>query len=270
MGVLNLLVVMGYALTTFLTIRWMINGSRESSSGAGPVMLGITIVAALHAVSLTPLLTSSTPPNLALGTTLSVAALIIVLLFLITCLRRPLTTLGVLVLPAAGLASLIGWVLPGPAYTPFVNSVSALTHMLIACLAYGLLSLAVAQSLLLVTLEKLIRRRHPAGFLVNLPPMETMEDVLFHLIYSGFVLLTITLISGVIFSEQLFGRALLINHHVILALLAWLSFAALVIGRKLFGWRGRTAVNWTLTSFVLLVLGYFGSRVVLEIILATQ
>ena len=270
MWVLNLLVVMGYALTTFLTIRWMINGSRESSSGTGPVMLGITIVAALHAVSLTPLLTSSTPPNLALGTTLSVAALIIVLLFLITCLRRPLTTLGVLVLPAAGLASLIGWVLPGPAYTPFVNSVSALTHMLIACLAYGLLSLAVAQSLLLVTLEKLIRRRHPAGFLVNLPPMETMEDVLFHLIYSGFVLLTITLISGVIFSEQLFGRALLINHHVILALLAWLSFAALVIGRKLFGWRGRTAVNWTLTSFVLLVLGYFGSRVVLEIILATQ
>ena len=270
MWVLNLLVVMGYALTTFLTIRWMINGSRESSSGAGPVMLGITIVAALHAVSLTPLLTSSTPPNLALGTTGSVAALIIVLLFLITCLRRPLTTLGVLVLPAAGLASLIGWVLPGPAYTPFVNSVSALTHMLIACLAYGLLSLAVAQSLLLVTLEKLIRRRHPAGFLVNLPPMETMEDVLFHLIYSGFVLLTITLISGVIFSEQLFGRALLINHHVILALLAWLSFTALVIGRKLFGWRGRTAVNWTLTSFVLLVLGYFGSRVVLEIILATQ
>jgi len=141
--------------------------------------------------------------------------------------------------------------------------------MLIACLAYGFLSLAVAQSLLLVTLEKLIRHRHPAGFLSNLPPMETMEGVLFQLINAGFVLLTITLISGGIFSEQLFGRALLLNHHATLAVLAWLSFAALITGRRMFGWRSRTAVTWTLTSFILLVLGYFGTRVVLEVILAS-
>ena len=269
MGVLNLVVVMGYAMTTFLTIRWMIADSDQRDTGTGRVILSTTVVAVLHAASLTPLLTGSTSPNLALGTTLSVIALIIVVLFLITSLRRPLTALGVLVLPAAGLATLTGWVFPGPAYTPLVSSISALAHMLIACLAYGLLSLAVAQSLLLVTLEKLIRHSHPAGFLISLPPMETMENVLFQLINTGFALLTITLISGGIFSEQLFGRALLLNHHATLAVLAWLSFAALITGRRLFGWRGRTAVTWTLTSFILLVLGYFGTRVVLEVILAS-
>ncbi|MEE3287153.1 MAG: hypothetical protein VX249_03055, partial [Pseudomonadota bacterium] len=146
MGVLNLVVVMGYAMTTFLTIRWMIADSHQRDTGTDRVILSTTVVATLHGASLTPLLTGSTSPNLALGTTLSVIALIIVVLFLITSLRKPLTALGILVLPAAGLAALTGWVFPGPSYTPLVSSISALAHMLIACLAYGFLSLAVAQS----------------------------------------------------------------------------------------------------------------------------
>jgi ABC-type uncharacterized transport system permease subunit len=94
-----------------------------------------------------------------------------------------------------------------------------------------------------------------------------METLLFRIILAGFVLLTITLATGVIYSEELFGRAMRFNHKSLFGILSWLIFAALLGGRQLYGWRGRTAVRWTLTGFLMLVLAYVGSKFVLEIIL---
>jgi ABC-type uncharacterized transport system permease subunit len=102
----------------------------------------------------------------------------------------------------------------------------------------------------------------------SLPPVETMETLLFQLITVGFVLLTITLLSGIGFSSQLFGKAFVFNHHTVLSLLAWCSFATLLGGRLFAGWRGQFAVQWTLASFILLLLAYFGTRFVLEVLLA--
>ena len=95
-----------------------------------------------------------------------------------------------------------------------------------------------------------------------------MENVLFQMVYLGFALLTLTLLSGALSSGKMFGQALLFNHHTILALLAWISLAVLVLGRLLLGWRGRAAVLWTGLGFFLLATGYFGTRFVLEILLA--
>ena len=106
---------------------------------------------------------------------------------------------------------------------------------------------------------------HP--MFADLPPLLTMEAMLFRLIHVAFLLLTVTLVSGIFFSEDLFGRALRFDHKTVFAMLSWLIFVALLLGRHLRGWRGRIALRWTLTGFAALLLAYVGSRFVLEVIL---
>jgi ABC-type uncharacterized transport system permease subunit len=120
-------------------------------------------------------------------------------------------------------------------------------------------------------LMALIERRLHGGelptALQKLPPLLTMETLLFRIITAGFVLLTLTLASGILYSEELFGKAMRFNHKTLFGILSWLIFAALLGGRRLYGWRGRVAVRWTLTGFLMLILAYIGSKFVLEVIL---
>ena len=137
----------------------------------------------------------------------------------------------------------------------------------LALLAYSFFTIASLHVLLMALLE---RRLHggdlPFG-LQKLPPLLTMEKLLFRIIAAGFVLLTLTLGSGIIFSEELFGKAMRFNHKTVFGILSWLIFAALLGGRQLYGWRGRIAVRWTLAGFLMLVLAYVGSKFVLEVLL---
>ncbi|MGH8683127.1 MAG: cytochrome C assembly family protein, partial [Burkholderiales bacterium] len=106
-----------------------------------------------------------------------------------------------------------------------------------------------------------------AGPLASLPPLLTLERLLFRILAAGFVLLTATLATGVLFSEELFGQALRFNHKTLFALLSWVIFGGLLVGRWRYGWRGRKALRWTLAGFVALLLAYVGSRFVLEVVL---
>ena len=83
----------------------------------------------------------------------------------------------------------------------------------------------------------------------------------------GFVLLTLTLATGIVYSESIFGQAIPFTHKTVFAIASWLIFAALLTGRYLRGWRGRAALRWTLAGFVSLLLAYVGSRFVMEVIL---
>ena len=109
--------------------------------------------------------------------------------------------------------------------------------------------------------------RKEGGALGALPPLLTLERLLFRLIAGAFLLLTLTLATGIAFSETLFGRALRFDHKTVFGVLSWLTFGVLLAGRRLYGWRGRTALRWTLTGFVMLLLAYVGSRFVLEVLL---
>ena len=122
-------------------------------------------------------------------------------------------------------------------------------------------------ALLLAVQERRLHGHHPGGFVRALPPVQTMETLMFQLIVAGFLLLTGTVVSGLFFSEQVFGRPLRLNHHTVLAILAWVVYGVLLFGRWRLGWRGRVAVRWTLAGFALLVIGYFGSKFVLEVVL---
>lgn len=146
-------------------------------------------------------------------------------------------------------------------------------HLLLAILAYSLLTIAAIHALLMATMERRLHGEAVAApgrlsFVIDrLPPLLAMEGVLFRLITVGFVLLTATLVSGIFFSEELFGRPLRFDHKTVFAIAAWVVFAGLLLGRMVFGWRGRTALRWTITGFAMLMLAYVGSHFVLEVLL---
>ena len=110
-----------------------------------------------------------------------------------------------------------------------------------------------------------MRRREFHGWLKALPPLVQLESLLFRTIAVGFGLLTATLLTGVLFVENLFAQHLV--HKTVLSILSWLAFGALLYGRRRHGWRGAKAVRWTLAAMGLLVLAYFGSKGVLELVL---
>src|SRR5437667_617 len=120
---------------------------------------------------------------------------------------------------------------------------------------------------LMTLMERRLHGGALAGPLAALPPLLTMERLLFQILLAGFVFLTLTLATGIAFSETLFGRAMKFDHKTVFAVASWLIFAALLAGRYLYGWRGRVALRWTLVGFVALLLAYVGSRFVLEVIL---
>lgn len=138
-------------------------------------------------------------------------------------------------------------------------------HIILSTAAYALLAVAAALAVALALLDRRLHRRKPLGWLSMLPPLETLEGGMFQALSAGFAVLTLALFSGFFFVDDLFAQDL--SRKTIFACLAWVVFGILLFGRWRFGWRGRTALRWTLSGFVLLVLAYFGSKFVLEFIL---
>jgi ABC-type uncharacterized transport system permease subunit len=117
-------------------------------------------------------------------------------------------------------------------------------------------------ALLLVFLERRLRSRRIRDLPTALPPLDVLERVMFRLIGAGFVFLTLALFTGFVFVTNLFTQLLL--QKTVLSLVAWLLFGVLLFGRVRFGWRGRSAVQWTLSGFAVLAVAYFGSKFILE------
>ncbi|CAG2141443.1 cytochrome C assembly family protein [Cupriavidus plantarum] len=190
-----------------------------------------------------------------------------------------LAGLGLIVVPVAMIASLMPLAFPGAQILGYAARPLFKLHFIIANVAYGLFTLAAFHAFLMLLAE---RRLH--GFqgspthervqgqwlgrwLDLLPPLLTLEKLLFRLIGAGFLLLTMTIASGFLFSEELFGRAFRMDHKTVFAIISWAMFGGILIGRHFRGWRGRTALRWVIASFGILLLAYVGSRFVLEVIL---
>jgi ABC-type uncharacterized transport system permease subunit len=265
--VLNFLAVALYIAVGALLAQRLVRGPDGAARGArlGVLALGLGAVT-LHAALLYPALRPEGGLNLALTTAFSLAAWAVAILYILASALRPVDYLGILIMPLAALTLLIEWLWPGQAPTTPTTAPAA-AHIVISILAYGLLCLAAVQSLLLLYQERQLHARQPGGLVRRLPPMQTAEQTMFQLIGLGFVLLTLTVASGVFFSEETFGRPFKATHHIVLALLAWGVYGLLLLGRWRLGWRGRPAVRLTLAGFALLVLAYFGTKFVLEVLL---
>jgi len=177
-----------------------------------------------------------------------------------------------LVMPCAVAASALPMLFPGSLLPLDGQSPAFGWHVAVAVLAYSTLTIAAFHAVLMALQEARLHTRTAGGgwlgsALDQLPALLTMEKLLFRVIWIGFILLSLTVLSGVVFSEQLFGRALRLDHKSVFALLSWLLFAALLAGRRYQGWRGKTALRFTLAGFATLALAYVGSRFVLEVVL---
>jgi len=141
-------------------------------------------------------------------------------------------------------------------------------HFAIALLAYSLFTVATVHALVMLAEEKWLHGGKLPPFLKELPPLMQMEALLFRILLAAFVLLTLTVVSGVFFSEQLFGRPFQLTSKTFFAIVSWVIFGALLTGHFVRGWRGRTAVRLTLAGFTMLLLAYVGSKFVLEVVLS--
>jgi len=260
-----LVAIVLYLLTSAtLTARLAGAESGLRVSRATVLVLGFGAVI-LHAVVLYPNLITGNGLNMGFFNAASLIALLTVVVLLLAALKNPVENLGIPILPiAAATLALASWN-PGQKTTIISGAWQLDLHILFSVLAYSLFALAAVQAVLLAIQDRHLRNRHPGGFIRALPPLEVMEQLLFQMIGTGFVLLSAALLTGVVFLDDIFAQQLV--HKTFLSIAAWGIFSILLWGRWKFGWRGRKAIRWTLSGFGLLILAYFGSKLVLEIIL---
>ena len=199
------------------------------------------------------------------GTALSMFAWQAALLLWVFSLRESVGALGLVIYPLAGLCAIAALLIPDAHSATESLAWPLQLHILLSLLAYGLLTLGAVQAIVLALQHRQLRQRPPSGLFFRLPSLQTMETLLFRLIGSGFFLLSLAIATGALFIADLFAQHLV--HKTVLSLCAWLFFAVVLYGRWRYGWRGRVAVRGALAGYALLVLAYFGSKLVLKLIL---
>ena len=255
-----------YLVATWLLARRL--GPRARARGAParwPALAAGAGGALLHGGILYQNLLVHNGLDLGFFNALSVVSWLMALLVVLAALGQPLENLGIGVFPLAALALGLELLFPahhllGPEVGPGLR-----LHVLVSLLSYSVLTIAAVQAILLAIQNRHLRTRHPGGFIRALPPLQTMERLLFQLIGLGFVLQSASLLTGWRYVEDLFAQHLV--HKTVLSITAWLVYAVLLAGRWRFGWRGRTAVRWTLAGFTALLLAWLGSKWELEILL---
>jgi len=231
------------------------------------------------------------------GVAVSLMVWLAVCFYWVETLYTRLDGLHAAVMPAGAIGSLVPLLFPGDHVLANATSPAFRAHFVVAMLAYSLFTLAALHAMLMAVAGRQLHNARFSRLLSGLPPLLTMEALLFRLISIAFVLLTLTLASGVLFSESLFGQAFRVDHKTIFAFVSWFLFGGvlfseslfgqafrvdhktifafvswflfggLLLGRHLRGWRGRLALRWTLAGFVALMLAYVGSRFVIEVVL---
>jgi ABC-type uncharacterized transport system permease subunit len=218
-----------------------------------------------HALTLSTLFDAEGGLNIGFLNALSAAAWMIAAVLLAGALFKPVEKLGIVVFPMAALVLVLRLSAPETAHYLKDHSLEMRLHIVVSMLAYSFLNIAALQAILLALQDWRLKTHHASGFVRSLPPLQTMEKLLFQLIGAGFVLLSVSLVTGFLFVEDLFAQHL--AHKTVLSIAAWGVFAALLGGRWFRGWRGRIAIRWTLGGFAALMLAYFGSKLVLELVL---
>ena len=219
----------------------------------------------LHCLALYNSMISPTAINLGFYNALSLVSAFITLFTLFAAWRYPVEILSIILLPIATIILLLDLTNDTQHFLDTSSSRALIFHILTSIIAYSLLALAALQAILLSIQNSLLHAHQPGGIIKLMPPLRNMEVLLFEVIVVGFIALTISLGSGLLFLENMFAQHLV--HKTVLSILAWFVFLILLVGHWKLGWRGRTAIRWTLSGFASLMLAYFGSKFVLEILL---
>ncbi|CAB3854673.1 MULTISPECIES: cytochrome C assembly family protein [Achromobacter] len=229
----------------------------------------------LHGIGLQQSMLGSQHLFIGWALALSAAIWLGMVVFWLESLLVRIDGLQLLLLPAAAIASGLAAIFPQGQFVPHADDPWLRVHLLIALAAYGLITIAALHAMMMALLDRHLHRPLDAPaersiigrVLDSQPPLLVQEQLLFRIIWIGFVVLTLAVGSGSVASMKLTGKILPFDHKTVFTLLSWLTFGVLLAGRHIWGWRGRVALRWTLTGFGFLILAYTGSRFVLEMIL---
>jgi len=262
-------------LVLLLVLSFKAKSGVESRLSSTLVQTAIFVILVIHGVQLHD--SVFTPQGFVFGFAqdLSLIAWVGLAFYWFQSWFLPISSLRWMAIMFALVCAFLPTVFPGTLISPkAVSDPWFKGHFVVATVAVGLLSLAAMHAMLMSVQDRALHRQlaivpnsRIAHWLEDLPPLMTMESLLFNLLYVGFALLSLTVFSGLLFSQTLFGKPLLFDHKTIFALISWFLFAGLLIARWRVGLRGRAAIRWVLSAYTALLLAYVGSRFVVEVIL---
>lgn len=183
----------------------------------------------------------------------------------ISSLRKPLDNLFIVLFPLAVLSIASAALLPSYSQPESSLGAGVALHIILGIVAFSLITIAAVQALLVAWLNRELKQHHFNPALRHIPPLQTMEALLFEIIRYGFAALLGVILTGFVFMEDMFAQHLV--HKTVLTLISAAVFAVLIAGRHFRGWRGKIALRWVLSGFIFLLLAYFGSKFVLELLL---
>lgn len=229
------------------------------------VLISASIAIVAHLIGwLIPMVNGQTI-NLSLFNGGSLISLVITIIILLSALKKPVENLFIGLFPLAAIAVTLDIIFPAQTNGIETWNKGLVAHVLLSVLAYSILTIAAFQAILVITQDRQLKHKHMTRLVRVLPPLQTLDKLLFEMVWAGFLLLTAAIISGFMYLDDMFAQHL--AHKTVLTLLAWFIFLGLLFGRFKFGWRGPVASRWTLSGLAFLALAYFGSKLVLEIIL---
>lgn len=257
--------ILMYLLAGGLLWRRLVSGAPAAPATRLRLLAPGLIAVVLHGVLLWQVLFTPAGVDVGFYTIFTLVGWLAALLLLLSALSRPVESLGIVVLPFTAVTVLLR-LLSDERHILARDLAAGLEfHILVSILAYSLLSIAVVQAILLYFQDAHLHNKQPGGIVRALPPLETMETMLFQMIGLGFIVLSISLLSGGLYLEDILAQHLV--HKTVLSIVAWILFGILLWGRVQFGWRGRVAIRWTIAAFIVLMLAYFGSKFVIELVL---
>jgi ABC-type uncharacterized transport system permease subunit len=264
--------VIALTLYTLLSIYFIRKLIKQQVWHASYLIAFTAIAVISHGIGLYLGMITQTGIDLSIHNMLSLVVFSVNSLVLISSLRKPLHSLLILLLPISTLTLSMAILLDvndslsEAANTTYAHLPTGIgLHILLSVIAYSLLLAAVLQALLVNWQNDRLKTKHISGVIRHLPALQTMEKLLFEFVWVGVILLTVGLTVGAFYIDNMFAQNL--AHKTILSAIAWLIFVILLWGRVLRGWRGTYAIRWVLGGFCALMLAYFGSKLVLEVIL---
>lgn len=263
----NLIIALA-AIALYLTasIRFAKSSAGKLTAGIDYKYAAIALLvaaAATHGIVLYFTIIARDGFDLGIFNTASLAGWCIGTSLLLTMFWRPIDSLAVVIYPSIAAVVALAFLFPSSRILPPGTAIGIQLHIVLSLIAYGLFAIAAVQAVYLGVADYKLRHHRPS--MEFLPPLPTMETVLFQLTGIAFVLLTGSLILGSMYIADI--REQHLTHKIAFSLMAWAVFATLIGGRLLFGWRGLRAIKFVISGFVLLAIGFFGTKIVLELVL---
>ena len=258
------------ALVAYTTSFWYVfahlMSKREPSQGLIVLLLSLGLM--LHAGVLYNDMLTPLGVNYDVFNLLSFTSGLMLLLSMLFSCYRPVLALTLIGIPVAATGLILGFSLSQPKLTLQNYSLGLDIHILLSLAAYVVLLMAAVHAILLwfQTRELKKKNKHKKRVWVNLlPSLQAMESLLFDLLITGFIILTVALGFGLFTIDDFFAQHL--AHKTVFSMMSWLGYASLLIGHYAFGWRGQKAIRFTLIAFGLLAIGFIGSKFIFEMIL---